>query len=359
MSGPVPIEVIVGGLSDRIAELCRELLPLGRREGSEWVEAKRKHGGLGDGLRVSLAQGKRGIWSHFGDAGPLARGDALDLVAYMVTNGDKGEALKWSRRWLGIDNLDPRELEQRRQAAARKAERERQADVERKRARRERAIRYWNEAEASLKGTPAEFYLRGRGIYLDRLGRQPRSLRFHPGLVAGKADDGTWLRFPALIGLILKPGGRIAGIHRIWLDRDAAGKWTKAPLDPPRKALGEHKGGAIRIWRGADGKSLAEAAPGSAVAIVEGVEDALALACGAPDLRILCGISLSNMANVELPETIGTVYLGGENDDNDTARAAFARAAEAHMRQGRRVFDLRPPEGFKDINDLLQRGQPA
>jgi len=89
----IPVSEIVTQLAARSENLCRHLLPGGHREGAEWIEASRKNGGRGDSLRVHLTGVKAGIWSHFA---PAIGGDALDLVEYLVCDGDKGRAVRWA-----------------------------------------------------------------------------------------------------------------------------------------------------------------------------------------------------------------------------------------------------------------------
>jgi hypothetical protein len=70
----------------------------------------------------------------------------------------------------------------------------------------------WSGA-VPIAGTPAEAYLRGRGIDFDRLGRIPGSLRFLP-------DCWCHLRrrkHPAMIAAIYR-GSEFAGAHRTYLD---------------------------------------------------------------------------------------------------------------------------------------------
>lgn len=86
MTRPIDITEVAQGLTQNIERLARELLPLGRREGDEWVEASRGHGGLGDSLKVKIGGARRGVWGHFA---ANARGDALDLVAYLMFDGAK------------------------------------------------------------------------------------------------------------------------------------------------------------------------------------------------------------------------------------------------------------------------------
>ena len=46
MTHPIDIAEVAAGLTQNIERLARELLPLGRREGDEWVEASRAQGGI-------------------------------------------------------------------------------------------------------------------------------------------------------------------------------------------------------------------------------------------------------------------------------------------------------------------------
>lgn len=110
------------------------------------------------------------------------------------------------------------------------------------------AERLWQETQP-LAGSPAEAYLRGRGI----VSPLPPSLRFHP-----TCWHQTAKRFPANGGAARR-GLRFA-VHRTDLKADGSGK---ADIDLPKAMLGAVAGGAVR---------LAEADGGLAVA--EGIETA-------------------------------------------------------------------------------------
>src|SRR4051794_33024643 len=103
----------------------------------------------------------------------------------------------------------------------------------------EEANRYrlsiWREARP-ISGTPAETYLRERGIR----GELPLTLRYHPGI---KHTD-TGLMLPAMVAAVQAPDRTICAIHRTYLRADGAGK---APVTKPRKVLGRYMGGAIRL----------------------------------------------------------------------------------------------------------------
>jgi len=339
---PIDIADVVAGLAARAPALAAELLPGGVRDGHHWRVGS-IHGDEGRSLCVWLSGPKAGEWCDFATG---EGGDALSLVAAVDFNGDMKQAFRWALDYLGHEVADPAARRRRRaegEARAVAAERQRNR-------RRENAFAIWTASRERIKGTPVQAYLQGRGIDFTRLSRQPRCLRYHPALT--NVESGR--QWPALIAAVSGPDGRICAVHRTWLGPRDGGGFTKAPLDKPKMVLGGFKGGAIRIWRGSGAKPLKEAPEGSMVAIAEGIEDALTVALARPAWRVLAAVSLSNMRNVALPETIGTVILVADNDRaNSAADRALAKAAVEFQGQGRVVKIARPPEGYKDFNELL------
>ena len=337
---------IAGMLATRIDALVRELLPRGKREGHEWLIGS-VAGEPGRSLSVRLAGSRAGVWADFSSADD--RGDALDLVAAVLYRGDKRAALAWSRTWLGLDSGSGPAPQRRapppqRQAVAAEAEAA---------ARRKAAQRIWLSAQPHLAGTPAAAYLRGRGIDLAELQRQPRALRFHPTL-NNRESGQTW---PALVAAVCDGSGAHVATHRTWLAQ-INGCWGKAPLCNPKMSLGAVRGGAIPLWRGASGQPLRQAPKGDAVAIAKGIETALSVAIACPELRVLSAVSLANMGNLVLPPAVATVILCIDNDvDNPQADAAVKRAIEHYTSEGRIVKVAGPPCG-KDFNDTLRETSP-
>ena len=85
-------------LAARIDEVCRELLPNGKRVSHEWV-AGDLSGTAGDSLKVCLAGGKRGVWADF--ATGQSGGDLLDL--WRESRGvEMRQAMEEAASWLGI-----------------------------------------------------------------------------------------------------------------------------------------------------------------------------------------------------------------------------------------------------------------
>jgi hypothetical protein len=342
-----------GMLADRIGPLCTELLPAGVRQGAEWRIGS-VAGEPGKSLCVHLSGAKAGLWCDF-SADDL-RGDALDLVAQVLFRGDKAQAVKWSRRWLGLDRSEAAALgfalgsskEQRRDAVKRRDE---AAHDDAQRQRRAAAI--FLAGQPSLAGTPAAAYLASRAIDLAQLGRQPRALRYHPSLW----NEETQRHWPALVAAITNAEGRMVAVHRTWLLPNGSGK---APLRDPKMTLGRYAGGCIRLWRGASGKALKDAPAGDLLVISEGIEDGLSVAVELPEYRVLAAVSLSNLRNIELPAAIDTITIMAQNDaPGSAASRSLDRAVQHFLRLGKQVKIARPPPDVKDANDLLRASRGA
>lgn len=84
-------------LVTRIEELCRELLPEGKREGNHWLVGDIS-GKPGRSLEVELAGLKAGLWL---DRAGTDRGDAIDLIA-AAQGLTKTAALEWACGFLGL-----------------------------------------------------------------------------------------------------------------------------------------------------------------------------------------------------------------------------------------------------------------
>jgi hypothetical protein len=301
-------------------------------------------------MSICLDGPRAGLWADF-SAG--LKGDALDLVAAVMTGGDKAAAWRWALRRLGYtppgEAPGPAPSRPPLQAAPAAAQHREAATADAERRQRQaRAI--FAEAEPVTPASPPALYAAGRGLGLAELGRVPRALRFHPRLWCSEAGAAL----PAMVGAIMSLEGELQGVHRVWLEPGpSGGTWRKAALRYPKKALGAVTGGSIPIWRGSARTPLREAPEGSAVAITEGIEDALAVALLAPELRVLAAVSLANMATLELPGSIATVILAADNDpEGSPAALALQRAVEAHTAAGREVRVARSPTG-KDFADAL------
>lgn len=349
----MPISTIVDLLTAQIEPLVRELLPQGSRHGHEW-RCGSLAGEPGQSLAVNLGS-RAGVWADFSSG---ESGDALDLVAGVCCGGDKTEAIKWARRWLGIEGGDPAEFERRRRVAEKKAAARKAEAEEKARQARESAVRIWMSASSELLGTPVDRYLAGRAIELARLPWLPGAIRYHPGL--WNAETGQ--KWPAMVTSIIGPDGKQMSTHRTWLEVQRDGTVRKAPLAEPKKTLGGFRGGWISLWKGAiegaDGR-LRKAAPISRVKgpieidITEGIEDGLSVVVSDPALRVIASVSGGNLANLRLPESAGLVLWAQNDQPGSDAAKAFAAAAAALGERHASVKVARPPAEYKDVNDML------
>lgn len=315
---------------------------------------------------VQMHGPRAGRWNDYATG---EHGDIIDLIALSL-GCSLSDAVREARAYLGLQSASPADLRRRQEAAARaRAQRAAAARHEaQRRARRARAARaLWLSGQAGLRGTPVEAYLRDRrGIDLAAIGRQPASLRYlhacryeHTDPETGEVISGSW---PAMLACVVGAKGAIIACHRTWLAIAPDGRWDKAPVPKAKKVLGRFAGGWIPIWtgkgpRGGKGKALSDAPPGSTLYVTEGIEDALSVVALAPDLRVVAGISLSNLGSLELPQSIGRVVLVADQDESPDARKALERAQEQHRKAGRAVALWQNRWGGKDINDALRAAE--
>lgn len=211
---------------------------------------------------------------------------------------------------------------------------QRQAEARAEAAKRERQARaVWDEA-APICGTPAETYLRRRGITCDL----PATLRFHPDCWHGP----TARRWPALVALV--EGGDGFAVHRTYVAHDGCGK---APVTPAKAMLGATAGGAVRLTGG-----------NLRLVVAEGIESAASLLCGllGGPATVWAALSTSGLRGLRLPAFPGrlTIAQDGDAPGREAAHALAERAAALGWQVG--MFE--PGDG-RDFNDILtERAAP-
>ncbi len=343
-------------LEGRIEALAHELLPNGRREGREWRVGSLA-GEPGQSLAVHLGGARCGWWKDFaGGEG----GDALKLIAAVLFRGELGEAVRWAKGWLGLDDSDPQRMRQFRVEAKASAERR---DVEAAEATvraQASARKRWHQGKP-IVGTIVDRYLFNRGIDLRILqraadGKTPGSLRFHPQVQYGFGDDAV-VR-PAMLGAALLLDGTLTATHRTWLKPDGSGKADLADgIAKAKKMLGPYEGAHIPLWKGACGDmTLRDVPRGTDVYVSEGIEDGLTVACADPSLRVIAGISVGNIGALQLPAQLGAVVIMAQNDPpGSDADKAMDRAIARLRSAGHLVKVARTPGGAKDVNELAQQ----
>lgn len=259
---------------------------------------------------------------------------------------------------------------------------------------RARCHALWKQA-TPIEGTPVEAYLRRRGC------RAPDGARLRFLADAPYWHNGTVIaRAPAMIGAMIGPDGRFAGVHQTFLDL-ATPKGKAAIFDPQTgEALDAKK--TRGSWKGATVPLLQCAAP-RRLFLGEGIETTLsvldALASAAPGLldgaEFHSACNLGNIAGlaadrephpverikrkdgrdggprkvpgatpapaaedhpvIHLPDGVGELFLLGDGDgDQFSTTLALRRACRRFARAypGLVVRVAMAPAG-KDFNDLL------
>lgn len=299
-----------------------------------------------------------GAWRDYACPDNVA-GDVYGLIAYTQGLHAWIDAYWWALAHL---NLARGEI---RSAAADKRDRARAAQD---RLDAENAAKAQDEAKsarlfklwlglAPIPGTLAETYLaRGRGIPVDRLRRPPRAIRFSPALDHIDESTGEVTTWPAMVTAMTR-GPRVVALHRTWLARDGMGK---APVTPAKKMSGPCKGAQMRLSTGPTGLTPEKAAAAGAagpLAIGEGIETSLSVACARPDYRVWAAGSLSLMGLIEWPACASAIVLLRDNDLKAEALAAFAKV-ERHWRlqaAGRPLAIAASAVG-SDFNDWAKAG---
>lgn len=192
------------------------------------------------------------------------------------------------------------------------------------------ARKLWGSARL-IAGTPAERYLRGRGLE-----SCSAELRFHPRTPDGPKPF-TIFR-PAMVAAVRDEGG-LVGIHRTYLD-PAHDKL--AALEAPRAGLGRFGGGAVRLGGVAPRLGLAE-----------GIETALS-ATALFGIPCWATLGTERFRHVTLPDMVEELLLFLDGDAG--GRRAERLAREAHRERGLPIHARYPAAG-EDWNDVLRAGR--
>ncbi|MFY9350637.1 MAG: hypothetical protein WBL20_17085 [Sphingobium sp.] len=348
-------EISVGEIAQMIAPhasaVCRQILPAGREEGGFYCVGS-IDGEPGASLKVYLKGARQGRWRDYaGDD----RGDLVELVTKAAYGGDKAEAVKWCKAFLGIGDLSPGQFKAARRKAIDAAERQQREQGEEDAKKRRQARAMWLAGEP-IEGTPGQYYLEARGIDFALLGHFPGSLRY------GRVYHSSLTReAPCLMAAIMRDGKHIA-THRTWITRDSArGEWRtmKRELGKLTKmTLGRYyeQGGYIPLWKGltADGdipsRAFEPIAMAGPVHCAEGIEDVLTIAQVKRELPAAAAVALANMRQLPFGHII---WIADRDADNEKAVRLLENNVAAQQAMGKRVQFIWPAEGFKDVNDQL------
>lgn len=305
--------------------VCRHYLPAGRRSGHYWLVGD-VHNNPGRSMFVRLTGPERGKGAagHWQDPAAGTYGDLLDLIGERMGLARFRDIADEARSFLGQPHPEPVGMPSYPNSGRRG------------RNRGDAALRLFHMSQP-IAGTLVESYLRHRGI--TAIGGLS-ALRFHPRCYHRPEDGGPVEPRPALIASVTDLAGSQTGAHRTWLDPSGLGK---ADVVPPRRAMGDLLGHAVRFGETRD-----------VLAAGEGIETVLSLREAIPDLPAAAALSAGHLAALLLPEQLRRLYILRDRDP--AGDSALDRLASRAVEQGIEAWDLLPECG--DFNDDLRRLGP-
>jgi hypothetical protein len=319
MNALSPAGKVAQQLARNAEAVCRHYLSNGRKQGRYWLVGDADNQ-PGRSLYVRLkgpdsGKGAAGKWT---DAATGEHGDLLDLIARTRHLVRLRDVLDEARAFLNLPQPDP-------STSAPQQIRAPHGSPE--------SARRLFAMSKPLAGSLGETYLHARAIR--RLGDLP-ALRFHPRCYYRPDADAQTQTWPALIAAVTDLSGTITGVHRTWLDRTGLGK---APLETPRRAMGNLLGHAVRF-------GIAE----DVLAAGEGIETMLSLRDALPDLAMVAGLSANHLAAMLLPSTLRVLYV--VRDADPAGYGATAALTQRAQHDGIEARILSPLQD--DFNDDLR-----
>ncbi|AZO32764.1 toprim domain-containing protein [Mesorhizobium sp. M1B.F.Ca.ET.045.04.1.1] len=306
-------------LGEHAEAVCRHYLSNGRRSGNYWQVGDVRNA-PGRSMFVRLRNSPKGPAGKWTDAATGEHGDLLDVIRDALGLIHFKDVADEARSFLAMPRSEPEP-------------RSSCGNTNPVPTGSPEASRRLFTMSQLITGTLAEAYLRGRGITTLR---GTGSLRFHPRCYYRPEDHGPTETWPAIIAAVTDLGGRQTGAHRTWLDPGGNGK---APIDTPRRAMGDLLGQAVRFG-----------VPTSVMAAGEGIETTLSLRCALPDMAMAAALSAAHLGAILFPPTLRRLYVIRDNDPaGDGAHDTLAgRAREA----GIEAIALSP--ALEDFNDDLR-----
>jgi hypothetical protein len=284
-------------LADRAEAVCRRYLSNGRRQGNYWLVGDVRNT-PGRSMYVRLKDSAKGPAGKWADAATGEHGDLLDVIRESYRLVDFKDVVDEARTFLTMPPPEPMPASEHQTSAP-------HGSTE--------AARRLIRMSQPITGTIVEAYLRERGI-TDLRGTG--SLHFHPRCYYRPDEHSPTETWPAMIAAVTDLYGKITGAHRTWLDPR---RRDKAPIDTPRRAMGDLLGNAVRFGVG-----------GEVMAAGEGIETVLSLRQVLPDMPMLAALSAAHLAAILFPDTLRRLYIARDNDPaGNGARDSLIERANA------------------------------
>lgn len=317
---------LVHRLACEAEAVCRHYLSNGHREGRYWLVGDvRNTPGRSMFVRLNGSNSGRGAAGKWTDGATGEHGDLLDVIRESCGLTDFKDVVDEARSFLSLPHPAP-EWHGRQSWKPR-------APL----GSLEAAKRLFAMAQP-IEGTLAETYLRARGITaLHGTG----SLRFHPRCYYRPDQRSPTETWPAMIAQATDLDGRTTGVHRTWLDPEGFDsiRLGKAPIDTPRRTMGELLSHAVRF-------GVAD----EVIAAGEGIETMLSLRCVLPSIPMAAALSAAHLAALLFPDTLHRLYVACDHDP--VGEGAMKSLIDRAQQAGIEAFVLTPKLG--DFNDDLR-----
>lgn len=319
--GDTPHELACS-LAERAEAVCRHYLSNGRRVGRYWLVGDVRNA-PGRSMYVRLVASPRAVAGKWVDAATGEHGDLLDVIRENCGFTAFKDVADEARSFLGAPNSVAAPTAHRMIAVAHDTP---------------YSVSRLFKLSQPIAGTLAHAYLQRRGI--TQLSGTA-SLRFHPRCYH-RPEDGPFETWPAMIAAVTNLDGDITGVHRTWLDPHGL---DKAPMETPRRAMGDLLGNAVRF--GSDCEVMAAG---------EGIETVLSVRQVLADMPALAALSAAHLAAVLFPDTLRRLYI--LRDKDPAGDGACDRLVERGSRAGIEAIVLSPC--LSDFNeDLCNLGLEA
>ena len=315
-------------LAQRLARqaeaVCRHYLSAGRREGHYWLVGDVRNT-PGRSLFVRLKESAKGPAGKWTDAATGEHGDLLDVIRETCGLVDFMDVANEARSFLSLPHPEP--------ASDRPRSRTPSAPT-----RSPEAARRLFAMSQPIVRTPVEAYLRARGITVLH---ETANLRFHPRCYYRPDVDSPTETWPAMIASVTDLAGHQTGAHRTWLDPNGFSEATlgKAPVNTPRRAMGNLLGHAVRFGR-----------PTDVMAAGEGIETMLSLQCALQAMPMVAALSAVHLSAIMFPDTLRRLYIA--HDDDPAGDGAMATLVDRAHAAGIEAIMLSPRLG--DFNEDLR-----
>ena len=286
--------------------VCRHYLSSGHRAGRYWqLGDVRNTPGRSMFVRLTGPETGKGAAGKWTDSATGEHGDLLDVIRESCGLIDFKDIADEARSFLALPHPEPEPGKRDWRPASAPA-----GSPE--------ASRRLLAMAKPIGRTLVETYLRNRAITaLHETG----ALRFHPRCYY-RADENTPTEtWPAMVAAVTAPAGTISGAHRTWLDPGgfSEARLGRAPIETPRRAMGDLLGNAVRFGMGSEVMSAGE-----------GIETVLSVRTVLPAMPSLAALSAAHLSAILFPTTLRRLYIARDNDPaGDGAMATLTERASA------------------------------